>query len=176
MDLPHSNSTEGRRFRNPKRYMAMPSPITSIQWWRICLDEAQMIESTRAKTAEMALRLSGVNKWCVTGTPVGKSLNDLYGLLLFLQVDPYLVETWWRLGVFQPYTAGDSGPMLGLLKDILWRTCKKDVLDQIDIPEQKEELHWLQFSPVEEHFYRRQHIDISRSGQHSTKAHYDEYQ
>ena len=52
--------------------------------------------------------------------------------------------------------------MLGVLKDVLWRTCKKDVLDQIDIPEQKDELHWLQFSPVEEHFYRRQHIDISR--------------
>ena len=162
VDLPHSNSTEGRRFRNPKRYMAMPSPITCIQWWRICLDEAQMIESTRAKTAEMALRLSGVNKWCVTGTPVGKSLNDLYGLLLFLQYDPYLVESWWKLGVFEPYCSGDKGPMLNVLRSILWRTCKRDVLDQIDIPDQKNEIHWLQFSPVEEHFYRRQHIDISR--------------
>ena len=140
----------------------MPSPITCIQWWRICLDEAQMIESTRAKTAEMALRLSGVNKWCVTGTPVGKSLNDLYGLLLFLQYDPYLVESWWKLGVFEPYCSGDKGPMLNVLRSILWRTCKRDVLDQIDIPDQKDEIHWLQFSPVEEHFYRRQHIDISR--------------
>ena len=39
-------------------------------------------------------------------------------------------------------------------RSILWRTCKTDVLDQIDIPPQTEELHWLQFSPVEEHFYR----------------------
>ena len=45
---------------------------------------------------------------------------------------------------------------------MLWRTSKRDVLDQIDIPEQSDEVSWLQFSPVEEHFYRRQHIEISR--------------
>ena len=89
VDLPHTNSSEGRRFRNPKRFMAMPSPFTCVEWWRICLDEAQMIESTTAKTAEMALRLQGVNKWCVTGTPIGKSVNDLHGLLLFLQVTSF---------------------------------------------------------------------------------------
>ena len=33
------------------------------QWWRVCLDEAQMIENTMTKTAEMALRLSAVNRW-----------------------------------------------------------------------------------------------------------------
>ena len=48
----------------------------------------------------------------MTGTPVGKSLNDLYGLLLFLQLDPYRVETWWRLAVYTPYCLGDRGPML----------------------------------------------------------------
>jgi len=162
VDLPHSNSSEGRRFRNPKRYMAMPSPIVCIQWWRICLDEAQMIESTTTKTAEMALRLSAVNRWCVTGTPIGKSVNDLHGLLLFLQIDPFWVETWWKLSIYEPYCYGNIEPILKVLRNILWRTCKKDVLNQIDIPGQKEEVHWLQFSPVEEHFYRRQHIDISR--------------
>ena len=54
--------------------------------WRVCLDEAQMIENTTNKTAEMALRLKAINRWCVTGTPIGKSLNDIQGLLLFLQV------------------------------------------------------------------------------------------
>ena len=56
VDLPHNNSTEGRRFRNPKRWMAVPAPLPCVQWWRICLDEAQMIETTTTKTAEMARR------------------------------------------------------------------------------------------------------------------------
>ncbi len=38
----------------------------------------------------------------------------------------------------------------------------QDVLDQINIPLQTEEVHWLSFSPIEEHFYRRQHIECSR--------------
>ena len=128
VDLPHSNSSDGRRFRNPKRYMAMPSPITCIQWWRICLDEAQMIESTTTKTAEMALRLSAVNRWCVTGTPIGKSVNDLHGLLLFLQIDPYWVETWWRLSIYEPFCYGNMEPILNVLRSILWRTCKNTEL------------------------------------------------
>ena len=36
-----------------------------------------------------------------------------------------------------------------------------DVLGQIDIPAQTEEVHWLRFSPVEEAFYRRQHIECT---------------
>ncbi|KAG9336207.1 hypothetical protein JZ751_002554 [Albula glossodonta] len=49
VDIPHSNSEDGRRFRNQKRYMAVPSPLVAVEWWRVCLDEAQMVECTTAK-------------------------------------------------------------------------------------------------------------------------------
>ena len=49
VDIPHSNSKDGRRFRNQKRYMAVPSPLVAVEWWRICLDEAQTVECTTAK-------------------------------------------------------------------------------------------------------------------------------
>ncbi|XP_043924742.1 E3 ubiquitin-protein ligase SHPRH [Protopterus annectens] len=157
VDIPHSNSEDGRRFRNQKRYMAIPSPLVAVEWWRVCLDEAQMVECTTAKAAEMALRLSAVNRWCVTGTPVQRGLEDLYGLVLFLGVDPYWVRHWWDQLLYRPYCRKNHHHLYNLISKIMWRSAKKDVLDQIQIPPQTEEVHWLHFSPVERHFYQRQH-------------------
>ncbi|ELU00238.1 hypothetical protein CAPTEDRAFT_220844 [Capitella teleta] len=176
VDLPHTASEAGRRFRKPKRFMATPSPITAIEWWRICLDEAQMVECTSTRTAEMALRLNAVNRWCVTGTPIQRSIegcklfsgvikiiksenicSDLYGLLLFLGVEPFWVKHWWNTLLYQPYCYGNRTPLVENVAQVLWRTCKKDVIEQIGLPLQTEEMHWLTFSPVEEHFYRRQY-------------------
>ncbi|XP_015204205.1 E3 ubiquitin-protein ligase SHPRH [Lepisosteus oculatus] len=157
VDIPHSNSEDGRRFRNQKRYMAVPSPLVAVEWWRVCLDEAQMVECTTAKAAEMALRLSSINRWCVSGTPVQRGLEDLYGLVLFLGVDPYWVKHWWDLLLYRPYRRGNSEPLYNLIGRLMWRSAKKDVIDQIQIPPQTEEIHWLHFSPVEGHFYHRQH-------------------
>lgn len=52
-----------RQLRKPKRYMNIPSPLMCVKWWRVCLDEAQMVHSTQAKCAAMANRLSAVNRW-----------------------------------------------------------------------------------------------------------------
>eukprot|EP00064_Thunnus_orientalis_P020687 superscaffoldBa00005829_g20832 len=157
VDIPHSNSKDGRRFRNQKRYMAVPSPLVAVEWWRICLDEAQMVECPTAKAAEMALRLASVNRWCVSGTPVQRGLEDLYGLILFLGVDPYWVKHWWDQLLYRPYRRGNTEPLYYVIAQLLWRSAKKDVIDQIQIPPQTEEVHWLHFSPVEGHFYHRQH-------------------
>ncbi|XP_044279122.1 E3 ubiquitin-protein ligase SHPRH isoform X2 [Varanus komodoensis] len=157
VDIPHSNSEDGRRFRNQKRYMAIPSPLVAVEWWRICLDEAQMVECTTAKAAEMALRLSGINRWCVSGTPVQRGLEDLYGLVLFLGADPYWVKYWWDQLLYRPYCRKNPQPLYNFIAKIMWRSAKKDVIDQIQIPAQTEEIHWLHFSPVERHFYHRQH-------------------
>ncbi|XP_067840174.1 E3 ubiquitin-protein ligase SHPRH [Heptranchias perlo] len=157
VDIPHSNSDDGRRLRKEKRYMAIPSPLVAVEWWRICLDEAQMVECATAKAAEMCLRLSAINRWCVTGTPVQRGLEDLYGLVLFLGVDPHWVKHWWDQLLYQPYCRKNPIPIYTLIAKIMWRTAKKDVLEQIQIPPQTEEVHWLRFSPVERHFYHRQH-------------------
>ena len=52
-----------------------------------------MVESVTTATAEMALKLSAVNRWCVTGTPISTGVQDLYGLLLFLGVSPFYYKS-----------------------------------------------------------------------------------
>ncbi|EHB10030.1 E3 ubiquitin-protein ligase SHPRH [Heterocephalus glaber] len=157
VDIPHSNSEDGRRLRNQKRYMAIPSPLVAVEWWRICLDEAQMVECPAVKAAEMALRLSGINRWCISGTPVQRGLEDLFGLVVFLGIEPYCVKHWWFRLLYRPYCKKNPQHLYSFIAKILWRSAKKDVIDQIQIPPQTEETHWLHFSPVERHFYHRQH-------------------
>lgn len=155
-DLPHANSTDGRSFRKPRKFLPTPCPLTALLWWRICLDEAQMVEGTATKAAQMALKLSAVNRWCVTGTPIQKNLHDMYGLLLFLGEEPYDVKLWWNECLLLPYCHGDTEPLVTVLSRCFKRTMKRNVLEQIGVPPQESIFHTLNFSPVEEVFYERQ--------------------
>ena len=35
----------------------LPTPLTRLRWWRVCLDEAQMVENTTAKAAALAVEI-----------------------------------------------------------------------------------------------------------------------
>jgi E3 ubiquitin-protein ligase SHPRH len=61
-----------------------------------------------------------------------------------------------------PFNIGNPAPLCDLVCPLMWRTAKTDVEDQIKIPPQKEFVHWINFSAIEEHFYRRQHVDCGR--------------
>ena len=39
------------------RGQVLPTPLTRLRWWRVCLDEAQMVETTTAKAAMIAVQL-----------------------------------------------------------------------------------------------------------------------
>ncbi|XP_059300867.1 uncharacterized protein LOC132053054 isoform X3 [Lycium ferocissimum] len=162
-DLSHdSDRHEGdrRALRFEKRYPVVPTLLTRILWWRICLDEAQMVENNAAAATEMALRLYGVHRWCITGTPIQRKLDDLFGLLRFLKASPFNTFRWWTDVIRDPYERGDSRAMAfthDFFKHLMWRSSKVYVADELQLPPQEECVSWLSLSPIEEHFYQRQH-------------------
>ena len=60
--------------------------FSSFLWFRIILDEAHYIRNLTTKAAGTLMKLKGINKWCLTGTPMQNHVNDLYTLLDFIGI------------------------------------------------------------------------------------------
>ena len=147
----------GEKRRRTVTYMAPPSPLLSVEFWRLCLDEAQMVEGSATRAAEMARKFRTVHRWCVTGTPIQKSVFDLYGLFLFLDLEKFEDRRDFVDQLEKPFKNGNMRPLVETLAPIFWRKRKAQVMDQVQIPPQEELVHWLKFSPLEDHFYQQQH-------------------
>eukprot|EP00039_Didymoeca_costata_P002706 m.62017 g.62017 ORF g.62017 m.62017 type:complete len:1191 (+) comp11477_c0_seq1:243-3815(+) len=63
------------------------SPLESIIWHRIVLDESHSIKSPGTKMFKAIMALEGIHKWCVTGTPITGTVQDLQTQLQFLGLE-----------------------------------------------------------------------------------------
>ncbi|XP_055700948.1 E3 ubiquitin-protein ligase SHPRH [Phlebotomus papatasi] len=152
----NENSRSGT-LRHEKKHMNPTSPLPCIHWWRVCLDEAQMVESTTAQCARMVKTLPAVHRWAVTGTPIEKHISNLFGLIYFLDVYPFTDSRVWERKLAIPFVQGNFEPLVEVLQKIMWRTCKSLVFEQIGIPPQKEVVHYVTMSDLQTFFYRTQH-------------------
>ncbi|RNA33564.1 transcription termination factor 2 isoform X1 [Brachionus plicatilis] len=64
------------------------SPLTSVKWKRIILDEAHRIKNHTTKANKAMCALRAKYRIAITGTPIHNSLNDLYSLVKFLHFSP----------------------------------------------------------------------------------------
>jgi SNF2 family DNA or RNA helicase len=66
--------------------------LRCIHFHRMILDESHYNQTGQRAKLSLA-SLSSTFRYCVTGTPVGHSLADLYGQLRFLRVPLFFVKT-----------------------------------------------------------------------------------
>lgn len=141
--------------RNESRNMRLLSPLTKVNWWRICMDEAQMVSTTLTNVYKMINKLSCVNKWAVSGTPIHKSIDDLLVHMNLFNLGPLSAGRNFQRLVYD-YRTGTNNNLVEYLQKIMWRTSKDQVKDQLNLPEHKEVVHFVTFSNIMTFFYDEQ--------------------
>ncbi|PHH80486.1 hypothetical protein CDD82_1716 [Ophiocordyceps australis] len=139
-----------RSRRYERVYPRKTSPLVKILWWRLCLDEAQMIENGLSLAATVVQAIPRVNSWAMTGTPVKNSVKDLFGLFVLLDYRPWCNER----QVWQALLQHHKGLFQQLIGWISLRHTKAQVRDEIQLPTQKRYIMTVPFNAVEEQHYQ----------------------
>ncbi|SJM87192.1 related to Irc20p [Zygosaccharomyces bailii] len=156
----YNASSRPRRTISPIKY-DYSSPLSLMQFFRIILDEVQMLHSDSTKAAKCTSLLHRVHTWGVSGTPI-QLVKDFQTVLSYLQISPFHELPEIVAGVNnnvvhhqeQQLVQGVRFTLSELLnlfikQDLSVRHSKEDVMKQIHIPKQYNYIVPLEFAPVE---------------------------
>lgn len=135
------DGSEARKLRSGSVFRSM-SPLRSVRWWRVCMDEVQEIKGAQSAAARMCRELPAVHRWGISGTPIKHSFHDIFGLLVFLGIDDAL----WKL---------PAAEIVRRLKPLCWRHSQQHVIDHLSIPPVQEIVLEVQRTEIETYCHRK---------------------
>lgn len=134
--------------------------LYKYEWFRIILDEAHYIKGRTIQTAKAVYELSGIHKWCLSGTPIQNKLDDMFSLIHFLKLEPWSDYVWWNTYINKPNEKNDPivfQILQTILRPILLRRTKKtqgkDGQLIIQLPEKTAKIEYITLSAEERDFY-----------------------
>lgn len=162
-ELAVSSTAPVRALRRPARYERPRSPLVQLAFWRVVMDEVQLVGGNAAKTVALIRRETSV---AVSGTPV-RRLDDLRMCLWFLGLVPSASPT----KLWQHIVSPRMAPYLAaLLSQIGIRHTKAQVAHEMVLPPQERCLIPVEFTYAESAFYREAYrqaldaLDITEDG------------
>ncbi|MQL77029.1 hypothetical protein Taro_009430 [Colocasia esculenta] len=140
-------------------------PLARVRWFRVVLDEAQTIKNFRTQVSRACCGLRAKRRWCLSGTPLQNSLDDLYSYFRFLKCDPYAAYSKFvssiKTPIFRNATTGYKKLQV-ILRTIMLRRTKATLIDGepiIRLPPKVIFLKKICFSPDEREFYSNLEAD-----------------
>ena len=145
--------------RVPRSANQVRTPLLEVLFWRILLDEAQIVAGASGKATEMVHELWRSNCWMVTGTPVTKGIRDILGIFAFLDHDPLAAPRFFRDIIQDPFSKGcveGIRRLRAILPRYLWRHTQAHVAEEIVLPPCKSEVLELDLKHIERLFYDKE--------------------
>lgn len=123
------------------------SPLVLLEFWRMVLDEAQMVKKSLSNVCTTATLIPRYHSWGASGTPIKNIVDDLNSLLTFMRLHPLGSHNSWKLLKQNP------DDFKHLFSTISLRHTKSMVKDDIKIPPQTRILLSVPFGPIEQDNY-----------------------
>ncbi|XP_027097487.1 helicase-like transcription factor CHR28 isoform X1 [Coffea arabica] len=142
--------------------------LASVRWFRVILDEAQTIKNHRTQIARACCTLRAKRRWCLSGTPIQNTIDELFSYFRFLRYHPYSQYKEFianiKLLISRDSIRGYTKLQV-VLRGIMLRRTKGTLLDGkpiITLPPKTTCLTKVDFSAEERAFYNKLEAD-SRS-------------
>ena len=115
-----------RQNQSDSEYLA--TGLLATKWKRVILDEAHCIKNTSTVASRACCLLQGERRWCVSGTIIQNSLNDVYALMKFLKHEPWCQNGFWRAAIGKVEDLDVAlNRLKRLLKPVMLRRTKETV-------------------------------------------------
>ncbi|XP_023644840.1 helicase-like transcription factor CHR28 isoform X2 [Capsella rubella] len=166
-DPPNSQEkgTKKRKRRDCKPAAFLSGPLAQVSWFRVVLDEAQSIKNHETQVAKACSELHAKRRWCLSGTPIQNSIDDLYSYFRFLKYDPYSSYQTFCDTIKNPisrHPVKGYQTLQAILKKTMLRRTKDTLLDGkpvISLPPKSIELRRVDFTKEERDFYSKLECD-----------------
>jgi SNF2 family DNA or RNA helicase len=106
-------------------------PLARVAWFRVVLDEAQSIKNYRTQVARAAWGLRAKRRWCLSGTPIQNSVDDLFSYFRFLRYFPWDTYKKFQYDIKDPVSRNPSEgyrKLQAILKPIVLRRTKSKAI------------------------------------------------
>ncbi|XP_071733157.1 helicase-like transcription factor CHR28 [Rutidosis leptorrhynchoides] len=133
--------------------------LAKVNWLRVILDEAQTIKNCRTQVSKSCCGLRAKKRWCLSGTPIQNSIDELFSYFRFLKCDPYANYKSFCSHIKIPISRNSMygyKKLNAVLKAIMLRRTKDTLIDGkpiINLPPKTITLQTVEFSTEERAFY-----------------------
>lgn len=145
--------------REERRWWSQRGILHRIIFWRVVLDESQLVKNPQGQISLACQALEAVNTWALSGTPIQNRLEDIFPVIRFLRHPLYGAVKDWRTLMGPAFEHDDIGKAMNvsqILKGFVLRRTKNDTLlgdKLITLPEKRVVMLKIRLLPYQQRAY-----------------------